>query len=669
VVPAFLAVTLAGFFLHGGLRDACLFPLLGLFPGIALAGLLPMERGALARWTAGIAVSPLVAASLAWALMQAGVSLPLAARAVAVAGTLGWIVVEWRAASRPRDPGAREGERFAWGCSLAMAGVIALVMFAKPYMQIRADGWIHGGIIQEILARGIPPEDPRFAGFKLNYVWFYNYFIALSASLRGGDPFALMALSDVAEGFATLALAWLAGRQLWRSARAANGALLLMGLGFNAAAILLWPVRLLTVVIGRVRGLGELQRALAGTQWDSAEVLYELKPWRGYMVNFLDKLLHGTAINVAYSCMLLLLWALVAALRGSRTALFWGAAATSGMLFFHGVVGISVIPVTLAALGLAWLLSFRWPAMPPRGRLVAFALAVIVGSLAAAPYTVAISRAWPASRSGLHFSYIGFDWAQWMTMAAALAVGTWFARRALGALREDGIAATIALWTLAMLAFAGTVLLPLTSHTKFIFEVFAGLTLLGGLGFRAELASWRRHLGIVGAFAIGAVVFASTPLITLQGYLRDRTGQTWFQMHLPAQELALYEWMRRETPVNAVYVDALYRSTIMVKASRELLLGDSRGPELAAFPLDELRRRRTLIADVYGPADSLDRDAAELARLGRPAYVLVRAADADTFPTARPHLDARPDLFAPAYERDGFMVYHVRSTPTSGDHR
>jgi hypothetical protein len=665
-----LALVAAGLFLHGPARDIGLFPLLGVFPGVALAGALPLERGALARWAAGVAASPLVAAAAAWLLMRAGLGLPRAALIVAIASTIAWIATEWRAADRDRDD-VREDEGRAWAWSIGAALVIGFVMFAKPFLQIRIDGWIHGGIIEEILVRGIPPEDPRFAGLKLNYVWFYNYFIALLASLRHGSPFALMAVSNVAETFATMAIAWLAGWQLWRSGRAATGAMVLMGLGFNAGAWMTWPLRFVKLFVGHQHGLSEIPRLLAHSDWGSTEILFDLGPWHGHMVNFLDKLLHGTAINVAYAFLLFALWAMLAALRGSRPALFWGALSAAGMMLFHGVVGLSVIPVTIAALALAWVCAGWWRWLPGRGRLAAFATALGAGTLVAAPYTIAISRAWPAARSGLHFSYLGFDGHQWIAIPAALAVTAWFARRAPArAIAErDGVVAVLSLWTLGMLAFAGIVLLPLGNNAKFIFEVFTGLALLAGVGFFDELAAWRRRFGPVGATALGVLLLASTPLLTLQGYLRDHAGDASAQMHPAPGEDALYQWMLRATPKDAVFVDAGYRSTIMVRAARQLLVGDTRGPEVAAFPLDELLRRRAWMADLYGPADSLDRDAGGLRRLGRPAYVLVRAADADSLPMARAHLDARPDLFAPAYDRDGFMVYHVRPTPTSGDPR
>ena len=216
VVPALTACVAAGGFLPGVLGDWCLFPALGVFPGMALATLLPLERGTFARWALGLAVSPLVSTVAAWALMSAGLPLPASALGVAVLGWALWLLAELREAHRSGTaPESREGLRFAWGWSAGAAAVIAAVMFVNPYLRIRGDAWVHGGLIWEIIERGIPPQDPRFAGLAINFNWLYNYFIALLTTLRGGDPFAFMAISNTASMFTTLGLAWLIGRQLW----------------------------------------------------------------------------------------------------------------------------------------------------------------------------------------------------------------------------------------------------------------------------------------------------------------------------------------------------------------------------------------------------------------------------------------------------------------------
>jgi hypothetical protein len=71
------------------------------------------------------------------------------------------------------------------------------------------------------------------------------------------------------------------------------------------------------------------------------------------------------------------------------------------------------------------------------------------------------------------------------------------------------------------------------------------------------------------------------------------------------------------------------------------------------------------MADLYGPAERLDEDAARLARFGRPVFVIVRAAD---FPgaAARPVLDRTPGPFRRVHDADGFVVYALVAAPSPG---
>ena len=73
------------------------------------------------------------------------------------------------------------------------------------------------------------------------------------------------------------------------------------------------------------------------------------------------------------------------------------------------------------------------------------------------------------------------------------------------------------------------------------------------------------------------------------------------------------------------------------------------------------------MADLFGDADSLDRDVSELTALGRPVCVLVRPAPVDRAASPAERFEARPDLFTREYARDGFSVYAVKSgEPASG---
>jgi len=340
----------------------------------------------------------------------------------------------------------------------------------------------------------------------------------------------------------------------------------------------------------------------------------------------------------------------------------WAAAAACGMLLFHAVVGLSVIPVGLAVLAVAWAARRRATWLPPPGRIVALGLATLAGALLAGPYTLAIVRGWPAGKSGLHHSYLAVDPLLLWTLVSALAVTLWVARRPLRdafAGRHSG-AALLALFAAGMAAFASVVSLPLGNSIKFVYQVFVPLAALGGVALFDELAAWTRRLGRPLARLLLALVFLGAPALTVAGYLADTEGRRSPQMSPGPAERALDDWVRRETPANAVFVDAGYRDLLMVQARRQLLLGSTQGTERAAFPRDQVEARRAVMADLYGPLAEAGRDVRRLAGLGRPAYVLVRDADAAAGTTSARPLERRPDLFQRVYDRDGLALYRVR---------
>ena len=668
VLAAGLPVVLAaaGALVPGMAGAGLLYPLLGILPGLVIARALPLETGPVARLALGLAVAPLVVAALGWALLMLGVPPVSAARTLAALAALLWMITALR---RPVTlPGGEPGARFAlvWA---AVAGVLVLLpMLLSAWLRVRSDTWIHAGIVEEILARGVPPEDPRFAGLPLNYVWFFNLFIALVCALRGDSPFWVMPYFNAVTLAATLLVAWVTARRLWGES-AARGAIVLTGVGFNAGVWMLWPLGLARPLLGHDRGWSLVHEYLSDFHIADTHVIWTLSAPFASMASFLDKFLLGTAVAYAYLMMQLHLWALMAWLISPRRrTLVWIAAAAAGTLLFHGVVGLSYLPVVLATMGVSALLAFRWRWLPDFRRLLAPAVATIVGALAAAPYTLSISRGWSPERSGLQHRFIAFDvWMVW-TLVSALLVVLWIARRSLRetlAMRQSA-PALLALLAAGLAAFASIVKLPLSNHLKFVYETFVPVALLAGAALAAESAAWTRRLGRMGAAVLATLVFAVPPALTLFGYLADPTGRTSPEAHPLAAELRLFEWARRETPREAVFVDRNARSDLMVRSGRQLWLGTRHGPELAAFPRDQILVRSAVEADLYGELASRDRDVEQLATLGRPVYVIYRASDfaGGEFPANR--MAEGPGPFVRVYDRDGFVVYHLPSLEPSG---
>ncbi len=235
-------VTLTGLGLRGIPGAIASYPALGVFPGMALAVLLGWRWSRTRRWLIGITLSPLVSAAAGWMLMSAGVPLPLAARALALASFAAWALLEALRA-RHDEPAADEAEPLPalvkrW--SLGLAALVALPPLLNPFVRVHGDGWVHAGLVWELAVRGLPPQDPRFAGLPLNYVWFYNLFVALFTGLPGAhDPFVIMAILNVITIALIARFAYYLGYAVWRDRDAAAGSALLLTLGFNAGAWLL----------------------------------------------------------------------------------------------------------------------------------------------------------------------------------------------------------------------------------------------------------------------------------------------------------------------------------------------------------------------------------------------------------------------------------------------
>lgn len=656
--------TLLSRWLPGWAGQATLYPALGVFPGMALASLIAGRRADAPRWTLGLALSPLASTAAGALLLMVGMTLPASSLLVALAGYAGWAAAEALRPATAAPDGVEPAPDRRWqvGFAVALSAIAATPALLNPFFRVFGDAWIHAGLVWDIVRHGLPPEDPRLAGMRLNYVWFFNLYIAQLVSLGWRDAFVYMAIFNAVNLAVCLSLAYRMGLTLWRDRTAAAGAAALTGFGLNAGAWLLWPLRLGSALLGRTRGWDQVLLQVHDIHFGSWRVFYHLGAPYAHVVSFVDKFTVGTALSYAWIQMMVFLWGALLWVRdGRRSALAWVAAGAAGMLFFHGVVGLSVIPVALATFGLAWLLSFRWSWLPARGRLVALAVATLAGAAVATPYTASISAGWSAEKTGVPGHYFWPGWMMPWTLATALAAPAWFARRPLARIVRERSreGALLALFVLGMTAFACAVDLPQNNEAKFVFQVFIPLAIVGGAAFLPDVRAFLARRGALRGGAVLALLFLFAPAVLLVSNILDPGRHTAAELNPAPGEEALYAWVRDSTGDDAVLVDAGGRDLAMVKAQRRLWVGTTSGPEKAGFPLRALEQRRAVAADLFGPCAALAADARALGALGRPVYVLYRPGDA---PGRAPweSLERRPDLFVRVYEREGFRFYRLR---------
>jgi len=593
-------IALASVWLPGVPGQIALYPVLGAFPGLAAAWLLLPRASATTRWIIGLALAPLLSSMAGWTLARLGLSPLLATLVIGAVSWLVWVArIPYAGVRGAEAPGEdAPPSRALLALALGLAAAIATPHFLNPWMLVKSDAWTHAGVVYEILERGMPPEDPRFAGLRLNYVWFFNLFIGMLSSVRDGDPFVFMTTLNVVDVALFAALAYLGGWTLWKSRDGALGAALLACFGFNALAWLTWPLRGVHGLPAFLHRAGPILYSVPPFNPRSWTIMNDLGAPHTFTENFADKFVTGTSINYAWLLMMLWLWALLRQTGG----------------------------VT-------------------RG----------------APYTISISRGWDARATGLHVSPVHLTVEMTLTVVLSSAFALLFAwrpmREALTARRADG--ATLLVFAAGLYAFAILIALPNDNEIKFAIEAFIPLALFGGEPFLRWARGVRRRGGPVAAALLAAALLLPLAL-TLTGFTLD--PERWSDPTLnPAPgENAFYAWLRAHSPQDLVVVDNRFRDLVMVRARRQLYLGSPSGPERAAFPLHEVIARRAVMADLYGPAASLDADADALVRLGRPGAVLYRAADARPGEQPGRALATRPDRFERTYDRDGFVLYAVR---------
>jgi len=524
---------------------------------------------------------------------------------------------------------------------------VGLVLVPSPWRRLASDAWFHAAVVHEMARGGIPPQDPYFAGFKLQYFWFYHSAVLALREAGGIAPPEAMALLNIVAVFLCVPAAARIGRALGfsRAAGAWGGVLFLLGMG--GLSWFFMPTKLVTVFIGDVRGSEALAQIFHLRAW-SPEGTAHLAEFLNSSSFLLRKFLIGTAMSWAF---LLILVAVDAAIRfvreggpGRGFLLFVAAVAA---FLFHVVIGGASLVALIAGAGILFLLP-----TPARGRAFLAALLAAVGLALCLPYLRALvppgspERSFPLGLSLRVWASAPFTFAGVVLLSLPLWRRFWRERAPEQVLFTGWAAASIGYGLFGRLA-------PPNLFDKPPLVMYIPLALAAGF---AVPGIWRALAGRRGL----RIAFAALLVLYLVPENAFRWTGFYAQTPPPAPtpaERDLYAWIGAETAPDAVFIDSDDRVQVVVRGPRRQYWGDTVYAYGWGYDREEVALRRRTRDAIYETGDLTGAEIRDLDALDAPVYVITREADT---PGAAARLAARPARYRRVWREDGLAVFRMK---------
>jgi hypothetical protein len=584
-------------------------------PGALAARLVAPAAGAADGALITLTLSPFVAGAPVAALIALGTSPATAARAVAIGlAALALIAAAWP----PRVVAPRDGAA-PWLAAAVWTAFVAALVLGNPHLLPRSDGWFHAAVTLQVAGRGLPVEDPFFAGLRLLYFWGVHVWaaawLALVPALSVWTPFVALDLA------ASVAVMLGVTRLARRLGAGAGGQLAAAALAVGGYAPFAWGLLVGRLVLGRVTGWAEAHQLLTRGV-DPLLAAMNQGTLHSSMAFFGDKFLIATPFGLGMALFLATLLALLNAIERpswrawTTIALLQGAA-----LFLHSVVGWANAIVAAGWWG--WTL---WRARRPDGRtlvrrLVPLALAFAVATVALAPYLQATTT---GKHQSLHFGLDGPTLRTWLLaglayVPAGMAWLRWAARRDRAARELQGMAIAL---TLAALLLG----LPLGNQSKLFNLLFVMLAAPAALGYAGWAARGPRvRLALASLLAVALI---PTAALFTWGFATEH-GQLHLVWDTPASgdERAAWSWVRAHTPADAILVDADARLDMTVLAARSALWGGDGWAKNWGYDPRALAARRAAAATVGTGLPPTDEARRMLGTLGRDVLVVARRSE------------------------------------------
>jgi hypothetical protein len=631
-------------------RVAAYILLMGV-PGVALYLLLERRPEPLEAAAAGVVLSPVLAAVSCTLIMVAGGSPATAARwTIALSGTSGaaalWVLGRRERGGREASLGAAQWAILG-ACVLATLVLVGVLPLTSEWWRFRSDAWFHRAVIAQISDRGLPPDDPYFAGFTLQYMWLYHVLVLALSRATSLGPFWVMPLVNLQSLAGVLLATMLFSGIFTRRFGRRLGSCLTVTFGLNGLFWLFLPLKAVRVLVGSVRGTEELARTFSLSPFDMVQV-------RRFLIIYfnqdflLDKFIVATAFGLAFGCMALFWWATTEYLRDQRRfPLVAAGLSLMGMLGFHTLFGFIMLVAAGGGMALSFLFRRRIDGyrLPPALEL---SLGLAAALALSSPYLYSImhlkqsEHVLPLNLSLKKIAGIVISCAAVFVLAAFQR--SFFAGR-------DMWRRYVQFAVLSTAVFCALIVLPgANTYDKLPFFLFYPLAVIGGWTVADVVA--RRHStpGRIGAaLVVALLVLVPVNAISFAAYFNTPTVEMYTR-----DEAATADWVRKHTAPEAVFIDEDKEDFLVVAGPRRYYCGKL--SYARQWQYDRLQIARRIHArDVLLGDGPLDLSTLRLlSEAPWPLYVIDRSAPGSAATVSR-----HPELFARVFASGGITLYRV----------
>ena len=664
VIPALLALAAAlAAQLHAPifLRAPLGYLLLGVIPGWLLAECLLRSPGTTPEERAMASLTLSVPTAIAGRTLAFAFGLPSPAFLWVWAGACaaGCLLL------RPRPAGGPPADRGAWLIAAALALLVALPEGINLVTRVSGDAMFHAQIVSEIRLRGIPPENPSYAGLPVNYPWQLHVWAAALVEAMGLSAYRVFPWIGGAMMAALAFGAFRIASLFWTEPLHRRLAPAVVVLGMNALGWVYIVARLvLAPLMGTVRAFPEFQQRISlwllepnANQVCGALILDS----HFVLCSLLFKFMCANAIGAALS--LVVATVVMAAVRvreGGRGRLAAITVLAMSAAAIHPVVGVPGCLAVIAGLGLMAL------GAEGRSRAIAPGLAIAGGLALAFPVVWSMMRLGFTHGPHARIAFVPESLPpllQGIGVVILPAAWGWAAaRRRSPALARFGLG-----FALACLAFAVMFDSPVPLTAEYvIYTAYIGVALFAAAGVGMFATAVARRLGGAVAWTLVALVFLPNALLLFNGFARQ--GPQWGLAGYPEtpDEISVFDYLRDQTPVDAIVIDIqhAYSSSVAAYSGRRGFFGGGDRSEAAVlgYPADLLAARRNAVVNLLFEPGLRDTTLRVLRAVPEPLYVVARRT-IPVNPIVNPPPERPIDAFARLDSLPGSFASVMR-TPT-----